>query len=276
MAMATVVMVPAALDRCQHRPLLRKAHRGSRLLAPLSDAKKLCDVECTSSPFGIELLSVRRRGCRSLACACVCVTHCPRCHICCCCLLLSPAVSCCLLLSAAVSCCLALSACWCPSLRLCLLHTAGAHGAAAGHSAGERRTSRCSVDDLVRPEGAAFDCGAMKPGHTLVAVNDRSLLTLCMQECARIIAEAAQKVKESHTAASCKAVSRRAVSHTGCRWMPWMCASACASTRMCRSHRRRGAAHARCSSLMPSVCSWRRHWKSRTSWRQFMLARMRL
>ncbi len=54
MAMATVVMVPAALDRCQHRPLLRKAHRGSRLLAPLSDAKKLCDVECTASPFCIK------------------------------------------------------------------------------------------------------------------------------------------------------------------------------------------------------------------------------
>ena len=29
------------------------------------------------------------------------------------------------------------------------------------------------VVDLVRPEGAAFDCGAIKPGHTLVAVNDR-------------------------------------------------------------------------------------------------------
>jgi hypothetical protein len=59
------------------------------------------------------------------------------------------------------------------------------------------------VVDLVRPEGAAFDCGAIKPGHTLVAVNNRSLLTLCMQECARIIAEAAQKVKESQGKVPC-------------------------------------------------------------------------
>jgi acetylornithine deacetylase/succinyl-diaminopimelate desuccinylase-like protein len=43
----------------------------------------------------------------------------------------------------------------------------------------------------------------MKPGHTLVAVNDRSLLTLCMQECARITAEAAQKVKESQGKVPC-------------------------------------------------------------------------
>ncbi len=59
------------------------------------------------------------------------------------------------------------------------------------------------VVEIVRPEGTAFDVGVIKPGHTVVAVNDRSLLNLSMQESAKIIAEAAQKVKDSQGRVPC-------------------------------------------------------------------------
>ena len=53
------------------------------------------------------------------------------------------------------------------------------------------------VVEIVRPEGAGFVCGVIKPGHTLIMVNDRSLLSLSMRDSAKIIAEAAEKVKSS-------------------------------------------------------------------------------
>ncbi len=59
------------------------------------------------------------------------------------------------------------------------------------------------VVEIVRPEGAGFECGVIKPGHTLIMVNDRSLLSLPMRESAKIIAEAADKVKSSQGRVPC-------------------------------------------------------------------------
>lgn len=59
------------------------------------------------------------------------------------------------------------------------------------------------IVEVVRPEGAGFVCGVIKPGHTVVMVNDRSLLGLTMRDSAKIIAEAADKVKSSQGRVPC-------------------------------------------------------------------------
>jgi hypothetical protein len=135
---------PSSTPAAAASALLRKAHPGSRLLAPLSDAKKSYDVEFTSSPFGIKFRSVRR-GRLSLVGMCTCLYVCMRacvhfpsllCLRVLSGLLLSRTVSRCLALSRAVSRCLALSravcAVCCFSLlllmsvaeSLCVCHTA--------------------------------------------------------------------------------------------------------------------------------------------------------
>ena len=65
-------------------------------------------------------------------------------------------------------------------------------------STNTRQDKPVPVVEIVRPEGAGFACGVIKPGHTLIMVNDRSLLSLSMRDSAKIIAEAADKVLLLH------------------------------------------------------------------------------
>ncbi len=46
-------------------------------------------------------------------------------------------------------------------------------------------------------------CGFIKPGHTLIMVDDRSLIGLTMRDSAKIIADAADRVKSSQGRVPC-------------------------------------------------------------------------
>lgn len=59
------------------------------------------------------------------------------------------------------------------------------------------------VVELVRPEGAAAVCGVIEPGHTMISVNDKTLLGISLPDAARHIAECAQKTKDSKGTIPC-------------------------------------------------------------------------
>ena len=59
------------------------------------------------------------------------------------------------------------------------------------------------VVELVRPEGAAAACGVIQPGHTMISVNDKTLLGMSLPQATRFIAEAASKTKESNGKIPC-------------------------------------------------------------------------
>ena len=59
------------------------------------------------------------------------------------------------------------------------------------------------VVEFVRPDGAAAVCGFIQPGHTMISVNDKTLLGMSLAEAARHIGECAQKTKDSNGTIPC-------------------------------------------------------------------------
>lgn len=57
--------------------------------------------------------------------------------------------------------------------------------------------------EFVRPDSAAMVCGVIKPGHTMISINDKTLLGIPLSEAARYIGESAQKTKDSNGKIPC-------------------------------------------------------------------------